>query len=394
MSQQGPLPFLHFGDVEICNGARVIEYLRRGLADTAQGHYILGPGEMCGVLYRGDLGTCSSPAIFTSPSVDPAPWYDPAEPGSQRFLGLHLLDIDPDSYSSPVVRTVTQRLSGLGGGTLSAEYLKPRTWKFTGALISADDEGAEYGMRWLTSVLSTTQCDTCETNTLTVRLVCPPGDCSDDEVGLWYSYDVALVDGPHETKNGPGQKPYLGGCRDWVEVEFTMIAANPWLYKPAEVCLPETGLQDCSDDCVDDICEFLSGADTAPCCEVDAPARGVDGAIFTFRNTTSTPFGEIQLESRANCNDEEPLLALLLSSIPSFSTVVVDSSRHTITVIDDEGNETDGQYLIELPDGMTIQWIEVADCEDAACLCARSLGGSPGDAVTVEISIQHREKAA
>jgi hypothetical protein len=35
---------------------------------------------------------------------------------------------------------------------------------------------------------------------LTVRLVCPPDDCTDDSLGEWVSYEVALVDGPKETE--------------------------------------------------------------------------------------------------------------------------------------------------------------------------------------------------
>jgi hypothetical protein len=106
VSSQGPLPYLEWCGVEVANVARTLSYLRRGLGNTMQGHWILGGGEVCGVLYRLNGGDCLLPDVFVSPTADPAPWYDPDEPGAATFLGVILTDIT--GYDSPSrVRTTS-----------------------------------------------------------------------------------------------------------------------------------------------------------------------------------------------------------------------------------------------------------------------------------------------
>lgn len=137
-----------------------------------QGHWDVAGGGLCGVLYRTVSGTCTLPEVFTSPTADPAPWYDAAEPGSSDFLGLVLLDLT--GYDSTVTRVATNRIQGFGGATFSGMRRKPRVWKFRAAMVSASDAGAEYGLRWLTSVLESSACDSCASCDLTVKLSCPP----------------------------------------------------------------------------------------------------------------------------------------------------------------------------------------------------------------------------
>lgn len=236
MSSQGPLPYAAYCGVEVGNAARTFEYLRNGLGSD---HWELGDGPLCGVLYRLNGGTCMAPEVFVSPAADPAPWYDAAEPGAPSFLGVVLLDLS--GYDSTITRVVSPRIQGLGGASFSGQRRTPRTWKFRAALISADDDGAEYGLRWLTHVLETTACASCDTCDLTVRLVCPPADCSDDTRGEWISYDVALTEGPKEVETwAPRPSPMqdiLAGCRDVVIVEWSMVAGNPFLYKRPIECL-------------------------------------------------------------------------------------------------------------------------------------------------------------
>lgn len=231
MSSQGPLPFLEFCGTEVCNSARTIEYLRNGLAQGSQGKWILGSGQMCSVLYRTAPG---SSRTFISPASDPAPWYDTDEPGATSFLGAIMLGIK--GYDGTATRAVTGRIVGLGGGTFGGQHRLPRVWQFRAAMISADDSGAEYGLRWLTSVLEASACAECDTCDLSVRLVCPPDDASNDDLGLWTSYEVALTQGPYEVTQFIDQDfdtDNLAGCRDIVIVEWQMTAGNPFLYKPA-----------------------------------------------------------------------------------------------------------------------------------------------------------------
>lgn len=416
MAQQGPLGFMAFCGREVANAARTISYMRAGLANTQQGHWELGSGDVCSVLYRLNGGTCLSPDVFVSPAADPAPWYDASEPGSATFLGFVLLDLD--GFDSTLTRTITDRLGGLGGNVFGGQRRKGRTWKFSGALISADDAGAEFGLRWLTAALQAAACDTCASCDLTVRLVCPPDDCSDDTLGEWTSYEVALTDGPNETaKFSPGTASMAGilaGCRDLVLVDFTMTAGNPFLYKREVACLAPTIIAPGAPDCVDVLAipggfypagvepagdaPFTTGAAGTPiCCAVTPPARGTLGAVFTFQSVSG--MGNVLLQAYEYCpgtGAETPTLQMELSGIPANSTVVVDCALRQISVADTATSAStpayDGQYLLELQAGSALQWIEVRDCDTITCFCVSTVDPCSGGAdTTVSISTQLRE---
>lgn len=401
MSSQGPLPYLALdgGTVEVANAARTLAYLRAGLANTMQGHWVIGEGDLCGVLYRLNGGNCAIPDVFVSPTADPAPWYDASEPGSATFLGVVLLDLN--GYDSTITRVVSPRIQGLGGATFSGQRRNPRTWTFRAALVSADDAGAEYGLRWLTSVLETTSCSTCATGDLTVRLACPPADCSDETLGEWTSYDAVLTDGPHEVEKWSPRPSDMGdvlaGCRDFVTVEWTMVAGNPFLYKAAEVCL-EAEILGVDTEC-NNICDFLFGnSGEAHCCEVTPPARGTLGAIFTL--TSVSGMGGVDLGAYETCpgtSDLAPTLSMTLSGVPANSTVIVNCAQHTIAVVTtdpDTGDlvAVDGTYLLEIDPNSGIEWIEARDCDTITCFCARtSHPCSQGGDTLIEISTQLRE---
>lgn len=391
MSQQGPLPYLRYCGVEVANAARTIEYLRNGLGDTMQGHWELGDGTLCSALYRVDgLSPDCTPATFVSPVTDPAPWYDPAEPGAESFLGAVLLGIK--GYDSTVQRTVTQRLGALGGGIFGRPTRKPREWKFRAALVSADDAGAEYGLRWLTNTLKSSECLGCATCYLAVRIVCPPGDCSDDDLGEWVSYDAALTEGPYEVEQfSPGAtRDVLGGCRDFTIVEWTVVAGNALLYKPPITCFEATITQD--SDC-EDICDFLFGSvgGDAECCVVEPPTMGTLGSVFTL--SSAYGFGGLLLEAYADCTsgNPEPALQIALSSIPADSTVVVDSARHRITIEDAAGVISDGTHLVTIPADSGLQWLEIRDCDALTCFCIRPALPCSQGSVDVLLQTQVRE---
>jgi hypothetical protein len=416
MATGGPLQYLQFGNVEVANAARTLEYLRAGLGDSKSGRWELGSGQPCSVLYRLNGGNCASPEVFKSPAADPAPWYDPLAYGSAAFLGLVLLDIQ--GYDSTIQRPITPRVGGLGGGIFAGQRRLPRVWKFRGALVNGSDAGAEYGLRWLTSILESGGCDNCSTYSLRVRLSCPPANCSDDSQGEWTSYDAALVDGPHEVeKYAVGGVPdALIGCRDYVTVEFTVVAANPFLYKREQLCRAATTLGFNNPDCVTHDSFpggfFLGGtvlsgdtevaASSAPaiCCSVTPPTRGTLAPIFTIKSVSG--MGSVLLEAHESCAsnnsilDTPPVLQMQLGSIPPNSTVVVDCSQRTITVTTQVGSGppvvTNGVNMLLLPSGRGLEWIEVRDCDTIQCVCARPADACSGGAdTTVSISTQARE---
>jgi hypothetical protein len=376
---QGPLAFLQWNGVEVANVARTFEYIRNGLAIS--GHWQYGHSTPCGVLYR--TGTNCTPTTFVSPAADPAPWYDPDEPGSADFLGLVLLDIT--GYDSTVTRPIVQRYTGLGGGTFGSQQRKPREWKFTGVMISGSDEGTEFGLRWLTQILQASECDTCSTSNLAVRLVCPPDNCTDDDQGLWYSYSAALTDGPTEGDYFTGQfGGYLGGCRDAVMVDFTVTAGNPFLYKPAEVCYTGTITQE---EC-DNICDFLFGSGgMTGCCNVTAPTLGVTGSIATFEGG-STDAGSVYVAYYPE-GSGAAAAQIVVDTIPAGSVVTVDSAQHQVT-IEQDGVISDGLYLVSLADGATIEWVEVRDCDEAGTFCVGPYSCYAGT-VNVTLATQNRQ---
>lgn len=399
MGEQGPLPYLEVGGVEVANAARTIEYLRNGLGDTMQGHWILGPGSLCGVLYRENGGSCGTPEVFVSPAADPAPWYDATEPGSASFLGVVLLDLS--GYDSTVVRPFQARVGGLGGASFADMRRGPRTWKFRAALISGDDAGAEYGLRWLTNILEASACDTCATTDIAVRLTCPPSDCSDDTQGKWTSYEIALVDGPHLVEQwsprGQDFQDTMAGCRDFIIAEWTMVAGNPFLYKPEEECLPAEIVGD--DVACTDICDFLFGDPGEPhCCTITPPERGTLGAIFTLQSISG--MNNVLLGAYEDCPsgtfEGDPVYLMEISGVPAGGTVVVDGGRQTITVTtqDPDTGElvtTNGETLI-VPGESGVQWVVARDCDTVTCFCARTAHPcSQGGDTLVSISTQLRE---
>lgn len=397
---RGPLPWLEFCGVEVGNSARTLAYLRNGLADKMTGHWELGNADECGVLYRLNGAACGSTNNFVSPVADPAPWYDARDRGSAQFLGLVMLDIQ--GYDSTIKRAVTNRISGLGGGFFGQQNREPRLWKFRGVLISSGGAGAEYGLRWLTHVLQAS-CDPCTTCDLKVRLFCPPEDCSDDQAGQRISYDVALVDGPHEVEPwGPRRSSYttdtLAGARDYVTVEFTVAAANPFLYDPLYTRLEiDIGQQS---NCVD-ICDFLFGSPgDAHCAIVDPPLSGTLGSVFTL-STGALAMGGMFLETYKTCpgvssSPPVPHAQIHLSGVPANSSVVVNSATHEILVytLDPATGVTtisNGEHLVVLPTGQDLQWLEIAYCDDIHCFCVRVDAPCVQGQVSVVLETQKRE---
>lgn len=406
----GPLPYLEWCGTELANAARTIEYLRLGLADSAQGYWDLGEGDLCQVLYR-DAAFDVQPA--SGPAGDPAPWYDPTERGSSSFLGMVLLAVE--GYDSTLQRTVPQ-VGRISPRSASGQSRRSRTWKFRGALVSADSSGAEYGLRWLTDVLQASQCDTCAACDLTVRLVCPPADGSNDALGRWTSHEAVLVSGPSEVEQfAPRPQTLentLAGCRTVTVVEFEIATGNPWLYREPERYLDPVTVGDPDGSC-DDMSAipggFYPGAavpggrimfsdvDVLPVCTTVAPpVRGVLGAIFTFVSTSG--MGPLLLEAYDVCPGTSPglpELQMVVSAVPADSTLVVDCSRRDVRLTTSVGGEqvtVSRRDLLELPAGRGLEWIEVRDCDAISCFCVRPFDSCVGGGdTTVAIDVQARE---
>lgn len=219
--------WLEFCGREVSNAARMISYIENGL--RPQGIDAPSPSSgLPSILYRipGTLQT------FSDPVSDPAPWYTSAIPESADLLGVIFDPRQCTEIEARPVRTVTQRVNGLGGGTIGPRSYAPLELTLKGYIIAMSDCGAEYGERWLTSVLNPDDpCQLCQSQ---IRTCSPPDDGSDDQRGLWLLYDVAVTDGPHFGRD------VAADCHHIISVEFTLMCEKPYLYKPPRQCIPAT----------------------------------------------------------------------------------------------------------------------------------------------------------
>lgn len=222
---------------EIVNNARTTEYLRGGFGPPNLS--ILGNCGCPSELLR-TLIDCDDTPYF-SPVVDPAPWYDVNYPVSGEFAGFMVTEFE--GYDSTYTRTVTPVLDR--GAVIGRLRAGPRTLTWRGFLFGKTCCGTAYGLRWLTSVLSQADCRSeCTGESLEFLICCPDPDpfCADPEPNtdaFRIAYQVGLLEGPiieSERKGGCGC-----GCSAIMEIEFSLVAGNPHLYKaPISIaeCVP------------------------------------------------------------------------------------------------------------------------------------------------------------
>lgn len=280
--------FFSLGGVEVANAVRLAAYLKS----------VGSPLD--------SVGTCFCPTLtpemlgdeeYTDPAADDAPWYDANLPDSADFAGLLLLSVEGlDDY--PVRRTVTNALTG--GGVLGPARALPRTLVFTGLLLGATCCGVEYGLHWLSEVLQGCAGTRCDGDCLTLYTCCPGEELTEDCFNDGYRRTlrrVALVDGPQViARNGTGCT--AGECSkgaDVLTVEFTLVAATPWLWTDPVPVIEVAPPRDESSTCV------------TWCIE-----GGADGTTVCLDLVDSCPAGSVAVsQTGAACDlawpvDDEP----------------------------------------------------------------------------------------
>lgn len=215
----GELPFIDIDGIEVCNGYRTMSYLRL----LGGPKWIVPEVYPCSILAR-EIGGVGP---FTSPSADPAPWYDATVPESADFFGfMPSGNQGIDFQTLDVVRSATQRFGGIGGGVIGVEQVAVRAMTVTGLLIAVSCQGLEYGRHWIYSRLGS-DCAGCSLRTIRVRESCPPSNGSNDTRGERIMYDSALIAGIARNDN-PGQP-----CCDYDGITFTLASESPYLYSRA-----------------------------------------------------------------------------------------------------------------------------------------------------------------
>ncbi len=231
------------GGVEITNAARLETYLQ-----TVGSPLTVASVCRCETLTAEIVGDLP----YTTPAEDGAPWYDPDVPESGEFAGLLVLSAEGlDAH--PVRRSVTTAVRG--GGTIGPARVMPLTITVTGVLFGATCCAVEYGLHWLSEVLTGCTSGECEGDCLTLFNCCPGEGQDAEEFTARHRRSirrVALVDGPTVVErrgDGCGNGQCERGA-DMITVEFVLTAATPWRYTDTVPVLEVPPPVDLSPGCV------------------------------------------------------------------------------------------------------------------------------------------------
>lgn len=239
------------GSSEVWNTARTRAYLENMGSPFASGAEIC----TCETLTAESLG--DDPYTTPDDPNSPAPWFDEDTPESGEFLGFMVLTVT-GLDDNPRARNVVNAVNG--GGVFGPVRALPRTITVTGLLIGASCCGSEFGMNWLSEVLSGCTGDSCDGDCVTFYNCCPGEELSEEEFNDRHRRTLrrtALVSGPTVLdRQGTGScaRGSCGGGGDIIQVEFVLVAASPWAWSDPvpllDVGVPIGGTGDCIDWCV------------------------------------------------------------------------------------------------------------------------------------------------
>lgn len=317
------------------------------------------------------------------------PWTDSSRPESGEFLGFYADDIG--GLDGQITRSVDQRMGGLGGAALGQLINLGRSMKVHGWMIATSCRGQDYGREWLIDALAQT-CHPCPDATVRVRVAVPsPDDGTNDNEGLYEFYNCGLTDGP-EIDNVPGTECVLS------EVTFTIVAGNGLKYKPRSLIYgPATFAS-------------VNGQATVT---LPPPTIGTNGAIIVIKAGSSDLLNVFPAEQLSTYPADNlypsaclypnaggipvtlPLTTcptgFVIPIIPAGYTLTIDGARHTITLTDPTGVQTDGTYLLSQSTAQAIQWPEADACDTGGFAVAIGAGTYGPDA-TVQVYSKQRER--
>lgn len=140
---------------------------------------------------------------YTWPSLDPAPWYDPAFPDTRRFFGVMGLDVSGVEDST---RSATVERSVAGGGQVSALRFGPREMVVRAVAVAADECALQAGLNWVrVQYAPDPELPACEDESLYFLDCCP--SCEPDPTAppggpCWATTYAALLAGPADCPVG------------------------------------------------------------------------------------------------------------------------------------------------------------------------------------------------
>lgn len=238
-----------FNSFELWNHARLAAYLQNVGSPFDTGAVICS----CDTLTAEVIGN----GPYTTPSGSmPAPWYDADVPESADFLGMLVLRVEGVD-DNPRARSVSGAVGG--GGVFGPTRVLPRTITVTGVLIGSTCCGAQYGLNYMSQVLSSCAEGGCDGECMQMYACCPAPGMTSEEFNRRHRRTfrrTALVEGPVVTRRrGLGScEGTCGNSGELIEIEFTIVASNPWAWTDArevlDVGFPVGGEGDCIEWCV------------------------------------------------------------------------------------------------------------------------------------------------
>lgn len=350
--------FAAVGQQEAWNTARLAAYLANVGSPFSTGAEIC----RCASLTPAILGE-TFPA-YRTPVLDPAPWYDADVTESGEYLGFLPLSITGID-DNPRSRAVTNAVGG--GGVFGPTRALPRTMTVTGLIIGTSCCGAEYGLNYLSEVLSGCVDSLCDGGCFEMYNCCPEGvtltPAQFNAAHRRTFRRTALVSGPTVIKrDGTGQCA-SGGCGaggDIITVEFVLVAATPWAWTDVtdllSVPFPDTGSSPCIDWCLRDPVTNTGDCDASEClfgdCSMTDTCPDPNNPVPSPPQPTIPPASFcVSLGSERDCYDID------LSTRPQWGTDVPvitlyagSSELRNIRVL-----------LFEKPVGTTLTCDQIAD---------------------------------
>lgn len=219
--------FLAFDGIEIINVARAEAYA--------------GPKPWFKPVYENPvLREALGHAPYTDPVTDLAPWYDPDEPASAKFLGVYPLNVTGMEDSSRSSDTVESTGDGAIPGRIRHGAKVP---VFSVLLLADDDAGAEYGLRWLRRALLGDICtpgDRTMGVTLDYFAAAPQPDPNPNHGAIENSVPLRRQMRRVVVNNGPAvvnrfDRLSCGGSA-W-NVQFSAVVGIPWEFSQEKALL-------------------------------------------------------------------------------------------------------------------------------------------------------------
>lgn len=286
------------GGIEVWNTSRLQAYLTNIGSPFTTGPEICS----CDSLTPAVLGE-TFPA-YQTPALDPAPWYDVDTPHSAEYLGFLPLSV-AGVDDNPRGRSVSNAVGG--GGVFGPVRELPRTITVTGVIVASTCCGAEYGLHFLSEVLSGCTGNACDGDCFEMYSCCPDPGMTADQFNADYRRTfrrTALVSGPTVVRRQGNGNCSSGGCSaggDLITVEFVLTAATPWAWTDTtellEVDIPRTPYFDipCIEWCVLDPETLTGDCDPNECLFADCDQG--DACLDPFHAIPPPPQPTVPLTS-------------------------------------------------------------------------------------------------